>query len=411
VLVHYGRRYAAGMTRQVDFPTRGVAAIGQRLLARVDELSIRLTDTIRTAERFYSGDTVPLDDLRVSVRQNLVHILSGLSGQPLPGLAPPRATGRRRAEQGVPLTVILRAYRVAGRFIWAAVLAEAEATGVPASDLLDAGSELWLIIDQHSGSVTDAYRDAVAERVRADVQTRTAMLDALLRGEPGDGSRLWENATALRLPHEGMFVVVAAGTPKPGVEAVRDADETLRRRGIMSAWRVEVDAHIGVVALNPRTTVAGLGTVLAGLTAGRIGVSEPFPGLDQTPAALRQARLALTTATGDGPQVVRYEQAPVAVVLATAPDAAAALARAVLGPVLALPAAERDLLLETARIWFAEDGATSAAAARLHLHRNTVRYRLRRLEELTGHSLARPTGVAEVHLALEAVRVLRLTQP
>jgi PucR C-terminal helix-turn-helix domain len=52
--------------------------------------------------------------------------------------------------------------------------------------------------------------------------------------------------------------------------------------------------------------------------------------------------------------------------------------------------------------------ATSAAAAKLHVHRNTVRYRLRRLEELTDRSLSRPIGVAELHLALEAIRILHL---
>ncbi len=95
--------------------------------------------------------------------------------------------------------------------------------------------------------------------------------------------------------------------------------------------------------------------------------------------------------------------------LATAPDAVATVARSVLGPVLALPAVECDVLLGTLRTWFAEDGATSVAAAKLPVHRNTVRYRLRRLEELTGRSLARPTGIAELHLALEAARILRLS--
>jgi DNA-binding PucR family transcriptional regulator len=99
---------------------------------------------------------------------------------------------------------------------------------------------------------------------------------------------------------------------------------------------------------------------------------------------------------------------PIAVLLAGAPDAATGVAQTILGPVLALPVAECDLLIGTLRAWFAVDGATSEAVAALHVHRNTVRYRLRRLEKLTGRSLSRPTGVAELHLTLEAVRVLHL---
>jgi DNA-binding PucR family transcriptional regulator len=94
--------------------------------------------------------------------------------------------------------------------------------------------------------------------------------------------------------------------------------------------------------------------------------------------------------------------------LASAPDAAVAVARGILGPVLALPAAECELLLATLTTWFAEQGATSQAADRLHVHRNTIRYRLRRVEELTGRSLTQPSGIAELHLALAAARIHRL---
>src|SRR5438445_6254956 len=170
------------MTWPSDPPAPTVAALGRRLLGRVDDLATELTEVIRRAEPFYRGSPVSVDDLRASVRDNLAHILSQLSGQPMPGLEPPRATGRRRAEQGVPLPVILHAYRVAGKFIWAALLAEAAGDEVATTALLHAGSELWLIIDNHSGSVTDAYRDAVAERAHSDSQTRNAMLDVLLRG-------------------------------------------------------------------------------------------------------------------------------------------------------------------------------------------------------------------------------------
>jgi hypothetical protein len=394
----------------MTLPTRSpVTAIARRLLDRVDPLATELAGVIRDAEPFYrTGGVVPGEDLRISVRDNLAHILGQLAGDPLPGLEPPRETGRRRADQGVPLPVVLHAYRVAGKFIWSAILVEAEGDEVATTALLHAGSELWLIIDERSVAVTDAYRDAVAARAYSDSQTRNALLDVVLRGDLGDGSRLWESAATLRLPQTGTFVVVAAQPPRPAVESIPQAENALRQRGIRSAWRVEVDAHIGVVALTPRFGIDKLCGFLGELTTGPVGLSTPYLSLDRTPAALRQARLAYATGTPGSREIVRYEQVPVAILLASAPDAGTTVARAVLGPVLELPAAECDVLLSTLRVWFAEHGATSAAADRLHVHRNTVRYRLKRVEDLTGHRLSEPIGIAELHLALEATRILRV---
>jgi hypothetical protein len=385
-----------------------VAAVGERLLRRVDELANELTELIARTEPHYRGDAaVPTGDLHGSVRDNLGHILSRFAGRPTPGLEPARATGRRRAEQGVPLAVILHSYRIAGKFLWAAILAEAEAAGGSPAALLDAASDLWFIIDELSGVVTASYRDTLDELARRSQQTRNAMLDVLLRGD-GDRSRLWEYTAALRLPRQGTFVVAAAQTPQPGVEAIGSPEETLNRRGVRSAWRIEVEAQIGVLVLGPPTSIASVAEELASRAAGAVGLSEPYTQLDQTPGALREARLALLAADPPARPVVRYGEVPVAVLLLSAPDAADALARAVLGPVLDLPDAECDSILRTLREWFAVDGATSIAAEKLHMHRNTVRYRLRRLEELTGRSLAQPSGLADLHLALEAVRVLRL---
>ncbi len=414
VHAHYRVHYAAYVKQHLEQPGPAVAVIGRRLLDRVDDVTVELSDLIQRAEPFYGGDgVVPADDLRASVRDNLVHILSRLAGHAMPGLEPPRATGRRRAEQGVPLPVILHAYRIAGKFLWAAVLAEAADEGDEgiAEALLDAASELWFIIDELSGEVTEAYRETIGERARRSEQTRSAMLDVLLRGDPGDGSRLWECAASLRLPRRGRFVVVAAQAPQPGAESVPRAEEVLRARGFQSAWRVEVDAHVGVVVLTPRTGIDGINqlcALLAEFANGPVGLSEPYPSLDRTPAALRQARLACTASGGGGHNVVRYEHVPIAVLIASAPEAAATVARAVLGPVLGLPGPECGVLLETLRTWFTEQGATSAAATKLHVHRNTVRYRLRRLEELTDRSLAQPLGAAELYLALEATRILHL---
>jgi hypothetical protein len=397
------------MSGPADVSAPAIAAIGERLLRRADQLATELTDLIRVTEPFYASvGVVPADDLRASVLDNLVHILSQFAGRPTPGLEAPRETGRRRAEQGVPLAVILHAYRIAGKFLWAAILAEAEESSSSPTALLEAASDLWFIIDELSGEVTSSYRDTVDERARRDQQTRSAMLDVLLRGDVGDTSLFWESTDALRLPRKGTFVVAVAQTPDAGVESIPKAEDVLRHRGVQSVWRVEVDVHVGVLVLTPRVRIERLCALLTELANAPVGLSQPYDNLDQTPAALRQARLAYRAAVPSRRGLVRYEQAPVAVLLAGAPEAAAMVADAVLGPVLALPPAECESILTTLGVWLAEEGATSEAAAKMHMHRNTVRYRLRRLEELTGRNLAQPTGLAELYLALEATKILGL---
>src|SRR5262249_3482272 len=127
----------------------------------------------------------------------------------------------------------------------------------------------------------------------------------------------------------------------------------------------------------------------------------PYGNLEQTPQALRQARLACAAATPHTADVVRFDQEPVAVLLVSAPDAAETTARRILGPVLDLPDDDRAVTIETTRSRLASAGPT-----RLHRHGNTVRYRFRRLEELTSRSLANPLDVAELHVALECARML-----
>jgi hypothetical protein len=394
-----------------QFPGPIVAAIGERMLGRIEEIADELTKVIRGGESFYdTGSVVSTADLRGSIHDNLFYILSRLAGRPSPGLDAPRATGRRRAEQGAPLPAILHSYRIAGTFLWTAILADGlDHEGDPVA-LLPAASELWSIIDELSSAVTDAYRDTVAERARTNAQTRNAMLDALLRGDLGDGSRLWDSAATLRLPHNGTFLVIAVGTPSPGAEALPHAEETLRAKGIQSAWRVEIDVHVGVVALSGPHDADNVCARIASLSTGSSGVSEPYSGLEHTPAALRQARLAHAAATPGSREMIRYGQVPIAILLASARDAASGVAQAILGPVLALPSVEASILLTTLRAWFTENGAGSAAA-KLHVHRNTVRYRLRRIEQLTGRDLTHPLGIAELHLALEAARLLHLWIP
>ncbi|WP_406165340.1 helix-turn-helix domain-containing protein [Streptomyces sp. NBC_00996] len=54
--------------------------------------------------------------------------------------------------------------------------------------------------------------------------------------------------------------------------------------------------------------------------------------------------------------------------------------------------------------WYAAAGSATDAARSLFVHPNTVRYRLRRVEELTARSLSDPRAAADIRVALLAVR-------
>ena len=90
-----------------------------------------------------------------------------------------RATGRRRAEQRMPLDDVLRSFRLGGRLVWEALIDEARAQGVVDSDaLLDVASKVWEVVDSTSSQVAAAYH--AAER-QARPCRRATQIDALAR--------------------------------------------------------------------------------------------------------------------------------------------------------------------------------------------------------------------------------------
>ena len=88
-------------------------------------------------------------------------------------------------------------------------------------------------------------------------------------------------------------------------------------------------------------------------------------------------------------------------------DIANALVQDRLAPLESLPNAERERLLDTLEAWFAHQRHTPQIAAELHVHPQTVRYRMAKLRELMGDSLETVDGRFELELALRAQRALR----
>jgi len=383
-----------------------VRSLSRRLLPESETFGLRMTERIcAQVPEYAEGQFVGIDEVVRSCTDNVRYVLGILAGDRVSPDSP-RATGATRADQGVPYAAVLQAFRIGGRFIWEVLVDHAEAGD--RDILLLAAADVWAVSDDLATLATEAYRTALADRARLDGQRRAALVGALLDGDTGEAERIWEAASVLSLDSGADFVVVAAESPRPGAEGLPDIEALLRRKNVSSAWRLDHEHHDGVVALRFGFGIDDLTAVLEEVAVGRVGVSARFAGLDGALVGRRQARSACAAASPGTTDVVRFEQRTLGVLLANSPDQARAMADAVLGPVLAMPGDDRSLMLETARAWLAAGGSTSTAARELHVHRNTVRYRLRRFEELTGRDLAIPVDAAEAYVALECVRILGL---
>ncbi|MBR7825973.1 helix-turn-helix domain-containing protein [Actinospica sp. MGRD01-02] len=244
------------------------------------------------------------------------------------------------------------------------------------------------------------------EKAAAQERERSALVGAILDGHVERAQTLWDTVEALRLPHDGPYVVVAAETLEIGEqEGIRVVERGLSVAGLRSAWWVRAAGHAavaGVVAVRGTAWLEALTDVLSTAWPHRSGISPRFQELSGARRAHRFATLAMVSAPRGSAVVTAFEKAPLAVLAASAPDVMAELADAVLGSINQLPEEDRAVLLGTLRTWLACGGSVDTAAQMLFCHPNTVRYRLNRVTERTGRTLADPQAVSELALALQA---------
>src|SRR5680860_975436 len=86
------------------------------------------------------------------------------------------------------------------------------------------------------------------------------------------------------------------------------------------------------------------------------------------------------------------------------------VARHVLGPLFAYDEEKRSQLLGSLRVFLEENRSWQRAAARLYVHKQTLVYRIGRVEQLTGRRLNSTGDVAELWLALQAAMACGLVE-
>ncbi|MFB7917823.1 PucR family transcriptional regulator [Streptomyces sp. NPDC056061] len=133
-----------------------------------------------------------------------------------------------------------------------------------------------------------------------------------------------------------------------------------------------------------------------------VGLSAPS-GPIAAVAAYKQAEQALSVARRRGRALVEHEELVAGSVLPLlADDAVRAFADGMLRALREHDAKGRGDLVASLRAWLSHHGQWDAAAADLGVHRHTLRYRMRRVEEILGRSLDDPDARMELWLALKA---------
>jgi purine catabolism regulator len=136
-----------------------------------------------------------------------------------------------------------------------------------------------------------------------------------------------------------------------------------------------------------------------------LGVSAVIANANRVPDAAQEARWALGVAAAENRTMVRYGD-HTTLLLPQTPTEARALVDRVLRGLIAQDGEHGTDYLETLRAMLRHDRSWQSAAAELHIHKQTLGYRIRKIESITGRGLTRTEDLAEWWLALRAYDLL-----
>jgi PucR family transcriptional regulator, purine catabolism regulatory protein len=267
------------------------------------------------------------------------------------------------------------------------------------------------------------------DRERAVSETRERLegevVESLLAGTYASETAAVKRARRIGLDLDGSTAVIALRATKPGIRnwlnaAERAARMTLQHRHETPAF---VGAHEGslcVVAAVEGSEEAGVRRLAAALREDcaratsdpslNAGVGRAKPGVVGVRASLREAEQALTLGSrviGPG-KAVNFADLGLYRMLFTLSQhpELREFYQETLGVLLDYDARTGAGLVETLDAYFSCNGSPTDAAQRLHLHRNTVIYRLRRIEEVGGLQLEDAPTRLNLHLCMRIRDVL-----
>jgi purine catabolism regulator len=238
--------------------------------------------------------------------------------------------------------------------------------------------------------------DVVRDQEQA---VKAALLEEALEAEqPRDPLPIAARAAAFGLDFAApVRVLVVRGPP----EIRREVARRLEHDRLPHLAHERRDSFVVLVqARDPQLRAA----FSVDLTGAVIGVGREAAAMADVRHSLRDAELAAS----HGPGVMHFDDLDLGTFMVSEIPAAR-LAPKVDEILAALRA--NPPLHEALQAYFAHDLDIAATAASLHMHRNSLRYRLARAEQVLGRSLKQPATIAAVYLALLADAAAQSERP
>lgn len=357
-----------------------------RLAAALEHDDDLVEDSVREILASLSSyETVGRPALEASIRRNIDLATRTLltSAVPTGSIWQADMAISERLEIGGPLEDMMAAHRISMAHIQDRMVELARRHGVPGEAIVDLTGLLWRLSDSFSAQGARAYQAHTLERAVARQRRRDEWLLALLRNDLST-ARLAAGMREHRLPDDASYRAVCIVRPGPKLET-----GTRRVLGRAAEGAMLVSHHDDLVGVVRSLPTDDTGDVLVA-----VGPATSLPLVHQSYAVavhVRDAALRPGTHTVEtlGWRIGVPQVAELAVLLRTR----------YLDPVESLGAFGSDLLADLA-VYLARDRSIPRAAEALHVHVNTLRYRLSRFEQVTGRSLQDTDTLVELAWSL-----------
>ncbi|MFX4272828.1 PucR family transcriptional regulator [Propionibacteriaceae bacterium Y1685] len=265
---------------------------------------------------------------------------------------------------------------------------------------------IWQYSRDVAFAAANVYARAAEIRGAWDTRLEALVVDAIIRGET-DETVLSRASTLGWLSSSAALVVVGPSPEHESASVVEDVRRRLAGEGIDVLGSVQGDRLIIVLGGHRLTEVDHLGVV--GGFADRFGPGQVVVGplVDHLMEAGVSTRAALSgyraaPAWPGAPRPVTSHDLLPERALAGDGHARHTLARELYDPI----AAAGGGLLDTLIAFFDQGASIEAASRALFVHANTVRYRLRRIHEVSGYSPTNPRDAYALRMAITLGRLL-----